>query len=107
MQCSAFATVWASDSAAYLARLRAKPFGAPLVLEDFSWRLSLGVGSSGDTAVKTSTAIVDLDLRADRPTTAPGASAHERFAVEFSREQLLTFFEKLDRVQQQIDALSA
>lgn len=50
---------------------------------------------------------MDLDLRADRPTTAASASAHERFAIEFSREQLLAFFEKLDRVQQQIDALSA
>jgi hypothetical protein len=83
------------------------------------------MGNSGSTAVKATTAVFDFNLRADRPNTASlppadGSAAAtadlaslikppigKHFSVEFTREELLSFFEKLDKVQQQIDALSS
>jgi len=104
-QCATFAAVWSSESAALLARLRARPLGAPLVLTGTSWTLALGLGSSADTAVKTSTDVLDFALAAARPSGVTAAAAH--FSAQFSRAELLALFDKLDRVQQQIDELSA
>lgn len=81
--------------------------GAPYVLESTSWTVSLGMGSSAGTAEKQSTAVFDFSLVAERPSGAVGSSVAKNFSVEFSRGELLTLFEKLDRVQQQIDALSS
>lgn len=144
LQCSSFAAVWSSESSAFLSRLRSNALGAPWVLDGTAWRLSLGIGSSASTAIKTTTAVFDFSLRADRPPLSQlsrGGSSErnnsegadkaagnkpilstrdystlleskapleEKFSVEFSsREELLSFFEKLDRIQQQIDALSS
>lgn len=106
-QSTSFAAVWASDSAAMLARARAKPLGVPYVLDSATWKINLGMGSDASTAVKTTTAAFDFSLSAARPSGEPGAVAAASFAVEFSRDELLGLFEKLDRVQQQMDALAS
>ena len=85
--------------------MRARPLGAPLVLTGTSWTLALGLGSSADTAVKASTAVLDFALAAERPSGVTAAATH--FSAQFSRAELLALFDKLDRVQQQIDELSA
>lgn len=102
-----FATVWASDSSGMLSRARAKPLGVPYILDSATWKISLGMGSDAETAVKTTTAAFEFSLSAARPSGEPDSAASASFAVEFSRDELLGLFEKLDRVQQQMDALAS
>jgi len=107
VQCATFGSVWTAESAPYLAQLRARVLGAPLKLQDCAWRLSLGVGSSAGTSVKDATAVFDFSLAADAPSGAATSATVTSVSVEFTRDELLDFFTKLDRVQQQIDSLSA
>lgn len=116
-----FSTVWASDGAAFVAaaRSRAAATGVPWLLSDVSTQLALGVGSGAATGIKTTTAVLQFDLVKPPPsvaaagaaTVAAGAAAMPpataAFQVEFSRDALLAFLEKLDAMAQQIDALSA
>ncbi len=136
VQCSQYATAWAETSAAVLTALRARSadaFGAPLVLTDVSWHMQLGLGSGAESGIKGSSATLDFSLvgRASAASdaaapaaaaaaggaaadgkapsaaaAAPGAPASV-VSVECSRTDLLDLLEKLDLIQDQVDALSA
>jgi hypothetical protein len=136
LQATTLAQAWASESAEYLNRVRARPLGAPHVLHTVSWQTSVGIGSSGVSSSKDLGAVFTFGLGdgsdaassrgaaagaagvavvpAGQPATsaasagpAPvGAPTATHFSVEFNKEQLLSFLERLDTVQQQIDALS-
>ena len=51
-------------------------------------------------------AVLDFTLGLSDGTSV-GSGAKESFAVEFSKAELHSLLEKLDRVQAQLDALSA
>ena len=96
---------WTSASAAAVNRLRSRALGAPLVLSSFSHRLSLGLGATGMTAGRESTAVLDLALsRAN--AKKDGSSVEEVISVELDRAALAGFLERLDAIQQQLDSLS-
>lgn len=99
-----FAAVWHADGPALLSRLRGAPLGAPAVLAAAGWRSALALGSSAATRGKGAEAVLsfDLDGGADR-RQGPASS----FSVQLSHAELLAFFDKLDRVQAQIDELSS
>lgn len=101
---SSFAAVWAADGPALVSRLRAATLGTPLVLAGTAWRTQLGLGSSAETRGKAAAAVLDFELV--RPGGG-GAADPASFSVQLSREELLEVFNKLDRVQSQLDELTA
>jgi hypothetical protein len=100
----AFGNAWTAGSAAAVGRLRARPFGAPLVLAASSFRVALGVGSSAATDVRDTTAVLDLALA--RAGAGADAPAQEVVSLELGRAELAGFLEKLDAIQSQLDSLS-
>ena len=103
-QAAAAVAVWRESSAPLLDRLRERTLGGPGVLTDSSWRMHLHMGQDGLTKLKEPSAIFAMAL-AD-PTGAGSAEAQEQFLTEFSHKELYDFFLKLERIQEQLDALS-
>jgi hypothetical protein len=99
----AFATAWTAGSAAAIGRLRSRPFGAPLILSASSFRVALGIGSSAETDVRETSAVLDLALSRSADVST---KVDDVVSVEFNRAQLLGFLEKLDAIQAQVDSLS-
>ena len=99
----AFANAWTAGSAAAIGRLRARPFGAPLVLAASTFRVALGVGSSAETDVRKTSAVLDLALAGSAEV---GADVEDVVSLEFNRTELLGFLERLDAIQAQVDSLS-
>jgi COMM domain containing 10 len=108
-QATATVGVWNEHAKALLAHLRNKTLGGPQVLAGSSYRLDLQMGMDGLTKLTEPTTVFEMALTsADAPAGA-GAAADagaEKFAVEFSHDELYAFFLKLERVQEQLDTLS-
>ena len=124
-QAAAFGRVWKGEGAALVAKLRTRSMGAPMVLNAAKWELHLQLGQSGLSRAKDARAMFELDLRdasnvevgvsddvargsALIPYTwrAQDTSKADNFMLEFSHDQLYDFFQKIERVQQQLDSLS-
>ena len=103
-QTAATVGVWESHSKALLDALRNKTLGGPSVLAGSSWRMDLQVGMDGLTKLTEPTSVFELALAA--ANAEPGKAPEETFAVEFAHDELYAFFLKLERVQEQLDALS-
>jgi hypothetical protein len=101
-QAVAMGTAWTAASAAAVNRLRAKPLGAPLVLQATSSRVALGLGSSAGGADQRD-ASVALDLALGK---AAGGPPTEVVTVQLGREELAGLLERLDAIVAQTDSLS-
>ena len=100
-QAVALGSAWTAASAAAVNRLRARPLGAPLVLQASSCRVSLGLGSSAAAAARDASVALDLALG-----RAAGGAPEEVLTVELGREELAGLLERLDAVVSQTDSLS-
>ena len=104
-QAVVFGGVWTAGSAAVVNRLKARPLGAPRVLQATSYRVALSLGSTAATDLRETTAVVDFEL-AD--SLAEGAAAaREVVSVEMGREGMVDLLAKLDAIQSQIDSLTS
>ena len=103
-QAAAFGRVWKGEGAALVAKLRARSMGAPMVLNAAKWELHLQLGQSGLSRAKDARAMFELDLR--DASNVEDTSKADNFMLEFSHDQLYDFFQKIERVQQQLDSLS-
>lgn len=101
-QAVAMGTAWTGVSAAAVNRLKAKPFGAPLVLQATSSRVALGLASSAGGADQRD-ASVALDLALG---PAAGGPPTEVLTVQLGREELSGLLERLDAIVAQTDSLS-
>ena len=101
-QAVAMGTAWTGTSAAAVNRLKAKPFGAPLVLQATSSRVALGLASSAGGADQRD-ASVALDLALG---LAAGGPPTEVLTVQLGREELSGLLERLDAIVAQTDSLS-
>ncbi len=94
----AMARVWAEEAQGVVARIRdSSIMGAPAVLRDNSWSLSINMSNSSLQNTKDASARFELDL------ARPDGSDAEMLALEFSHAELYQFFKKLETVQQQLD----
>eukprot|EP00698_Gefionella_okellyi_P022862 TRINITY_DN7658_c0_g1_i1.p2 TRINITY_DN7658_c0_g1~~TRINITY_DN7658_c0_g1_i1.p2 ORF type:complete len:200 (-),score=41.05 TRINITY_DN7658_c0_g1_i1:668-1267(-) len=98
-QAAGFHDVWSQQSAAYIERLRQHSI-APQALESLHWRLHLSVGQAGLANTKAPSALLQFNLVKD-----DAAETKSAFWAEFSREELSAFYDKLETIQTQLDAL--
>jgi hypothetical protein len=92
---------WAGNTES-LASRRAAPFGSPASLTGSSYSLVVAAGSSAEAGIKTSRAIIDLQI-------AHGSASEgtqDNLRLELDKPQLLSLLASLDKMQQQIDSLS-
>jgi hypothetical protein len=101
-QAVAMGTAWTAASAATIGRLKAKPLGAPFVLQATSSRVALGLGSSvGGAGQRDASVALDFALG-----KAAGGPPEEVLTVQLGREELAGLLERLDAIVAQTDSLS-
>lgn len=112
---------WATEAAEYIARLKAvqtmgQPSSSSLVNTDYHLNLVLGQGALSKQQEPTALFEFSLaggDANASNSTSASGlqesggqiGSSADKLTVEFTHEELFSFFGQLERMQQQLDAL--
>ncbi|KAM6954723.1 COMM domain-containing protein 10 [Aplochiton taeniatus] len=98
-QAEVFAQAWAAAGPELVDRLRNRSF-APSTLEQVGWQLNLQMASSGQAKLKNPSAVLELGLKNQDSET------QEKVFVEFSHQELLDFYNKLEMVQGQLDSLT-
>jgi hypothetical protein len=112
--------VWSAESSNILNRLRAmsKDAGAPQQLLGSTWRISLGLGHSGQvfgTAAQAGRengaglAAFELTLGSSNNCAGPSeddTSTRRTVTLDMDKAQLLNLLEKLDAIQAQLDVIS-
>lgn len=99
-QIAAFCQVWAIERDALLEKLSNSSV-VPKVLDSVNWRLHVAVARNNDPSppVAEPRAIFELKVKDnDHHTT-------ENLHLEFTQEELFSLFNKLEAIQEQLDAL--
>ncbi|KAM9475825.1 COMM domain-containing protein 10 [Clarias gariepinus] len=95
----AFSQAWAIAGPDVVEKIRQTIF-APKKLEHIGWQLNLQMGQSSQAKQKQPHAVLDLGVRDDE-------SEHlQKVHVEFSHQDLLEFYNKLEMIQAQLDSLT-
>ncbi|XP_055331441.1 COMM domain-containing protein 10-like [Paramacrobiotus metropolitanus] len=76
---------------------------APKQLSDVNWKLNLQLSHSKMANTKTPNALVELSLGSSDCSTNTAVS--EKVVIEFSKEELVDFYHKLEEMQAQLDSL--
>jgi len=98
-QAEALGANWRDYRDVYLAKRRDHSFGAPLTLDDVSWRLQLSLADQSLSKTKDLNAIFNFTL-----ANVDGVQdSTENLTVQFSPAQLKDFYEKIELIQKQID----
>ena len=105
LQAMAFAKVWHESGDAFLDKLKAHTLGAPKQLDAVSWRLQMTMGQRGLSKTKDLNAVFNLELVDE--SASEEAEARESITVQFDQAQLEEFYEQLEMIQSQLDALTA
>lgn len=98
-QAEVFAQAWAAVGPQLVDRLRNRSF-APKKLEQVGWQLNLQMASSSQAKLKNPSAVLELGL------SNQDSETQEKVFVEFSHQELLDFYNKLEVVQGQLDSLT-
>lgn len=123
---AALAGVWAKQRLPFVSSLRERTLGAPAVVTDVDWRLQLTMAHQELSKTKVLSAVLDLTLApagtaaaastssSSSSSSAEGAAAAgvegevtERLLMELSKDELLRLYNDLERVQTQLDGLTA
>lgn len=94
-----FSQTWASAGPELVERQKQNIF-APKKLEFVGWQLNLLMAQSSQTKMKDPSAVLQLGLRSE------DSEAQENVFVEFTHQELLEFYNKLEVVQGQLDSLT-
>ena len=78
--------------------------GGPTSLVNSQWRLHLMMGEGRLSQTKDPSAIFEFGLA--RPDAPAEQQQEEKVVAEFSHDELYSFFLDLEKMQEQIDALS-
>ncbi|NP_001290757.1 COMM domain-containing protein 10 [Esox lucius] len=95
----AFCLVWKAAGPDVLEKVRQRIF-APRKLEHVGWELNLQMAQSRQAKLKDPHAVLELGVRNE------DSERVENVFVEFSHQQLLDFYNKLEMVQAQLDSLT-
>lgn len=95
--------MWASEAAEFIGKLKERTLGSNTLLET-SYHFNLIMSESQLTKQHEPTAIFEFNL-----SQAAGGKegVGEKQAVEFTHKELYSFFEDLERIQHQLDALAS
>ncbi|CAF1488771.1 unnamed protein product [Adineta ricciae] len=89
---------WSSSAKEIVERLKSTHI-ASHSLSDVRWTLDVGISQASKSKVKRPTAIYEFQLKNDQTQEI------EKVQTEFNKEELYAFFEKLESIQSQLDAL--
>ncbi|UJR15085.1 hypothetical protein I4U23_002052 [Adineta vaga] len=93
-----FVEQWSTNAKEIIERLKTSHI-ASHSLSDVRWTLDVGISQGSKSKVKRPTAIYEFQLKNEQ------TQEMEKIQTEFNKEELYTFFEKLELIQSQLDAL--
>ncbi|XP_053480975.1 COMM domain-containing protein 10 isoform X1 [Ictalurus furcatus] len=96
----AFSQAWATAGPDVVEKMRQTIF-APKKLEHIGWQLNLQMGQSSQAKQKEPHAVLDLGVREEDEL-----EHLQKVHVEFSHQELLEFYNKLEIIQTQLDSLT-
>jgi len=96
---TAIVDLWTEHGATVIANLRKRSV-APKQLDSIKWRLNLQMAEKNRAAMKSTSAIFELGLKSS-------SSEDEKIQIEFTHDELYDFFNKLETIQGQLDALTS
>ncbi|KAK6312764.1 COMM domain-containing protein 10 [Coregonus clupeaformis] len=96
----AFCQAWTTVGPDVVEKIRQRIF-APKKLEHVGWQLNLQMAKSTQAKLKEPHAVLELGVRNE-----DSESVVENVFVEFSHQELLQFYNKLEMVQAQLDSLT-
>ena len=100
----AVSQVYASEAEAVLTQMRGEQFG-PNALDSVSWKLNLQSSEDTQGRLAQPTVVMELGIRSvDASDDGDGAVQH--VAIEATHDELHGVFENLERLQEQLDAIS-
>lgn len=99
LKCKLFADVWGDFSKVVIDSMRKHSF-ATKQLDSVDWHMGIQLSQDSRTEVKNTTALFHLNLLNN------SSQKGEKIDLEFTHEELLAFYEKLEVLQTQLDALS-
>jgi len=97
----AWQEAWAEGAEVLLGQLRNQQFG-PRVLDSVNWELSLGVADDSTGGTAQPTALIELAVK----DAQEGGAADEKLAFEADHAEVRVLFDKLERIQAQLDVIS-
>lgn len=92
---------WATEATEYIAKLKDQSLGYRY-LSNVDYHLNMVTGQSELTRQQETCAIFELTVQ----NSLTDASQAEKLLLEFNHEELYSFFNDLERMQQQLDRLS-
>ncbi|XP_066567399.1 COMM domain-containing protein 10 [Amia ocellicauda] len=95
----AFYQAWATAGQDTVEKFRQRMF-APKKLETVGWQLNLQMAQSTQAKMKSPHAVLELGVKNEDSENT------EKVFVEFSHEELLEFYNKLEIIQAQLDSLT-
>ncbi|XP_035236051.1 COMM domain-containing protein 10 [Anguilla anguilla] len=95
----ALSQAWASAGPDTVEKFRHGIF-APKKLEHVGWQLDLQMAQSSQAKLKSPHAVLELGIGGEEAENA------EKLFVEFSHQELLQFYNKLETIQGQLDSLT-
>ncbi|KAM4819498.1 COMM domain-containing protein 10 [Thomomys bottae] len=95
----AFLSVWSSLGQETVEKFRQRSL-APHKLETVGWQLNLQMAHSAQAKLKSPQAVLQLGVRSE------DSKELDKVLVEFSHKELLDFYNKLETIQAQLDALT-
>ena len=96
--------MWATEGAGFVSALKTQTLGYSS-LSAVDYHLNMTVGQSDLARTQEPTAIFELSLK--HPTIANLVPKIEKLPLEFSHQELYSFFADIERIQQQLDGLNA
>lgn len=99
-QSNTFGQIWAKMSTKVTETLSKHTLGGPLMLSGTDWRVALQVGQQTKSHMHEPRAIFQLSL-----SDTVGGDACEHSTMEFSSNELSSFFKQIELVQKQLDKL--
>lgn len=98
------AQAWGNNGKSVIERLKKEPF-CPSQLEDVHWRLNLQLAQTDLTRQKIPNAIFEFQI-SDSSTVPGGGSSERNVTTEFTKDELYSFFNELEKIQAQLDQLT-
>jgi len=95
-----FFQLWEKHGETVVAKLQEQSI-APLELASVDWRLSINMSQDDATRLKGMSTMFQFNLRDNANDKAP----LQKLQVEMSQSELVTFYNQLETIQQQLDAV--
>ena len=91
-----FVNVWTTHGKSITEELKQRSL-TPKQLDSVKWKLNLQIAESSKSKVKTPSAVVELGLK--------GSKESENICLEFTHDELYSFYDQLEKIKSQLDAL--